>query len=150
MGAQRQPPFGDVAARGDSPPGELLDLADPVAEGLLVDVQFGRGVPPGAVDPQDDPQGVDVVGALFGVPGVLVFFGTTKVFALLVSFASFGFILSYYLPILGLAYRRIRGRDLGAAWGERWIGAVTAVAVVWLTAEIVNLGGPGRSPPTGT
>jgi amino acid transporter len=76
----------------------------------------------------------------FIVSCVLVFFGTTKAFALLVSFASFGFILSYYLPIVGLAYRRLRRSvDLAGTWGERWIGVVTAVAVVWLTAEIVNL-----------
>jgi amino acid transporter len=76
----------------------------------------------------------------FIVSCVLVFFGTTKAFSLLVSFASFGFILSYYLPIAGLAYRRLRGSiDLSGTWGERWIGLVTAVAVIWLTAEIVNL-----------
>jgi hypothetical protein len=54
--------------------------------------------------------------------------------------ASFGFILSYYLPIAGLAYRRLRRSiDLSGTWGERWIGIMTGVAVVWLTAEIVNL-----------
>jgi len=76
----------------------------------------------------------------FVAAAVLVLFGTTKVFALLVSFASFGFILSYYLPIVGLAYRRWLGRRvLSSGWGERWIGVITAVAVLWLTAEIVNL-----------
>lgn len=80
----------------------------------------------------------------FVISGVLVFFGTTKVFALLVSFASFGFILSYYMPIIGLAWRKLRrgldgGTANGGAWGERWIGVVTTVALVWLTAEIVNL-----------
>lgn len=80
------------------------------------------------------------IGLTFLVSGVLVFFGTTKAFALLVSFASFGFILSYYLPIVGLAYRRLRRNiDLTGTWGERWIGLVTGIAVVWLTAEIVNL-----------
>jgi amino acid transporter len=80
------------------------------------------------------------VGLTFVVACVLVFFGSTKAFALLVSFASFGFILSYYLPIVGLAYRRLRRSiDLSGTWGERWIGILTAVAVVWLTAEIVNL-----------
>ncbi len=76
----------------------------------------------------------------FIVSGVLVFFGTTKVFALLVSFASFGFILSYYLPIVGLAWRKLRGSlEPGGAWGERWIGGGTTVAAVWLSAGIVNL-----------
>jgi amino acid transporter len=80
------------------------------------------------------------IGLTFIVACVLVFFGTTKAFALLVSFASFGFILSYYLPIVGLAYRQLRRNiNLAGTWGERWIGIVTAVAVVWLTAEIVNL-----------
>ncbi len=80
------------------------------------------------------------IGLTFVVACVLVFFGTTKAFALLVSFASFGFILSYYMPIVGLAYRRLRRSiDLSGTWGERWVGIVTGVAVVWLTAEIVNL-----------
>jgi amino acid transporter len=84
----------------------------------------------------------------FIVSGALVFFGTTKVFALLVSFASFGFILSYFMPILGLAYRKWRGNiDLSGTWGERWIGVVTAVAVIWLTAEIVNLVWPRAVTP---
>jgi amino acid transporter len=80
------------------------------------------------------------IGLTFVVACVLVFFGTTKAFALLVSFASFGFILSYYMPIVGLAYRRLRRSiDLSGTWGERWVGIVAGVAVVWLTAEIVNL-----------
>jgi amino acid transporter len=80
------------------------------------------------------------IGLTFVVACVLVFFGTTKAFALLVSFASFGFILSYYMPIVGLAYRRLRRSiDLSGTWGERWIGIMIGVAVVWLTAEIVNL-----------
>ena len=80
------------------------------------------------------------IGLTFIVATVLVFFGTTKAFALLVSFASFGFILSYYLPIAGLAYRQLRRNiNLAGTWGERWIAVVTAVAVVWLTAEIINL-----------
>jgi amino acid transporter len=83
------------------------------------------------------------IGLTFAVACVLVFFGTTKAFALLVSFASFGFILSYYMPIIGLAYRRLRRSiNLAGTWGERWIGIVTTVAVVWLTAEIVNLAWP--------
>jgi amino acid transporter len=74
------------------------------------------------------------------IAGALIFAGASKVFALLVTFSAFGFILSYYLPILALAYKRWRGqRPTGDAWGHRWIGVVTAVAVVWLSAEIVNL-----------
>jgi amino acid transporter len=83
------------------------------------------------------------IGLTFVVAGVLVFFGSTKGFALLVSFASFGFILSYYLPVTGLAFRKLRRSiDLAGTWGERWIGIVLTVAVIWLTAEIVNLAWP--------
>ena len=74
------------------------------------------------------------------IAGALLFSGTSKVFALLVSFSAFGYILSYYMPILALAYRRWRSKwTLENAWAQRSIGAITGVAVVWLTAEIINL-----------
>ncbi|HEY6278275.1 MAG TPA: APC family permease [Streptosporangiaceae bacterium] len=74
------------------------------------------------------------------IAGALIFAGASKVFALLVSFSAFGFILSYYLPIAALGYKQWRGqRPTSGAWGERSIRLVTAVAAIWLTAEIVNL-----------
>jgi amino acid transporter len=80
------------------------------------------------------------IGLTIIVAGALIFAGASRVFALLVSFSAFGFVLSYYMPILALGYRRWRGQNpTGDAWGHRWIGPVTAVTVVWLTAEIVNL-----------
>jgi len=83
------------------------------------------------------------IGLTVIVAGALLFSGTSKIFALLVSFSAFGFILSYWMPILALAYRRWRSRwILEHAWAERWIGPVTAIALVWLTAEIVNLAWP--------
>ena len=83
------------------------------------------------------------IGLTVVIAGVLLFFGTSKVFALLVTFSAFGFYLSYWMPVLGLAYVRWRGRwSLGDAWGVRWIGPVTVVAVVWLTLEIINLAWP--------
>jgi len=80
------------------------------------------------------------IGLTIIIAGALIFAGASKVFALLVTFSAFGFILSYYMPILALAYKRWRGqRPTADAWGARWIGVVTAIAVVWLSAEIVNL-----------
>jgi len=95
------------------------------------------------------------------IAGALIFAGASKVFALLVSFSAFGFILSYYLPILALGYQQWRrpkiaelaprrgveggSSPLGQAeprdgsWGERSIRLITGIAAVWLTAEIVNL-----------
>jgi len=70
----------------------------------------------------------------------LIFAGASKVFALLVSFSAFGFILSYYMPIVALRYKQWRGQSVtDNSWGGRWIRPVTSVAAVWLTAEIINL-----------
>jgi amino acid transporter len=80
------------------------------------------------------------IGLTIIIAGALIFAGASKVFALLVTFSAFGFILSYYMPILALGYKRWRGQNpTGSAWGHGWIGVITTVAVIWLTAEIVNL-----------
>jgi amino acid transporter len=80
------------------------------------------------------------IGLTIVIAGALIFAGASKVFALLVSFSAFGFILSYYMPILALGYKQWRGQmQRSDAWGERWIRVITAIAVIWLSAEIVNL-----------
>jgi amino acid transporter len=80
------------------------------------------------------------IGLTVIIAGALIFAGASKVFALLVSFSAFGYILSYYLPILALGYKQWRGQSpTGDSWGARSIRAITAIAVIWLTAEIVNL-----------
>jgi amino acid transporter len=80
------------------------------------------------------------IGLTIIIAGALIFAGASKVFALLVTFSAFGFILSYYMPVLALAYKRWRGqRPTADAWGSRWIGVITVIAVIWLSAEIVNL-----------
>ncbi|MGH3405574.1 MAG: APC family permease [Streptosporangiaceae bacterium] len=80
------------------------------------------------------------IGLTIIIAGALIFAGASKVFALLVSFSAFGFILSYYMPILALRYKQWRGQSpTDDGWGARSIRLVTSVAVVWLSAEIVNL-----------
>jgi amino acid transporter len=80
------------------------------------------------------------IGLTIIIAGALIFAGASKVFALLVSFSAFGFILSYYMPILALGYKQWRGQSpTSDGWGARWIRPITAIAVVWLSAEIVNL-----------
>src|SRR5215470_16455618 len=80
------------------------------------------------------------IGLTIVIAGGLIFAGASKVFALLVSFSAFGFILSYYMPILALGYKQWRGQSpTDDAWGARSIHLMTAIAVVWLSAEIVNL-----------
>jgi amino acid transporter len=80
------------------------------------------------------------IGLTIVIAGALIFAGASKVFTLLVSFSAFGFILSYYMPIVALRYKQWRGQSpTDHAWGGRSIRVVTTVAAVWLTAEIVNL-----------
>ena len=80
------------------------------------------------------------IGLTIIIAGALMFAGASKVFTLLVSFSAFGFILSYYMPIVALRYRQWRGQSpTDDAWGARSIRVVTTVAAVWLTAEIINL-----------
>ena len=80
------------------------------------------------------------IGLTIIIAGALIFAGASKVFALLVSFSAFGFILSYYMPILALRYKQWRGQSpTDDAWGARSVRLVTTVAVIWLSAEIVNL-----------
>jgi len=80
------------------------------------------------------------IGLTIIIAGALIFAGASKVFTLLVSFSAFGFILSYYMPIIALRYKQWRGQSLtDQSWGGRSIRVVTTVAAVWLTAEIINL-----------
>jgi amino acid transporter len=80
------------------------------------------------------------IGLTIIIAGALIFAGASKVFTLLVSFSAFGFILSYYMPIVALRYKQWRGQSpTDEAWGGRWIRVVATVAAVWLTAEIINL-----------
>lgn len=80
------------------------------------------------------------IGLTIVIAGALIFAGASKVFTLLVSFSAFGFILSYYMPIVALRYKQWRGESpTDEAWGGRWIRVVATVAAVWLTAEIINL-----------
>jgi len=80
------------------------------------------------------------IGLTIIIAGALIFAGASKVFTLLVSFSAFGFILSYYMPIIALRYKQWRGQSpTDQSWGGRYIRVVTTVAAVWLTAEIINL-----------
>jgi amino acid transporter len=83
------------------------------------------------------------IGLTVIIAGVLLFFGTSKVFALLVSFSAFGFYISYWMPVLGLVLLRWRGHwTRSNAWAESWIGPIAVVGVLWLTLEIINLAWP--------
>ena len=80
------------------------------------------------------------------VAGALVFISASKVYSLLINFTNAGFYVAFFLPVLGAAYVRLRGRWRPGPWSlGRWGAPVTYVAVVWLLAEIVNIAWPRTS-----
>ena len=66
---QREPPLGEMLRAGEASPGELLDLAQPVAERLFVHVHLGRGALPGAIGADKRAHGVNVVRPMRAVVG---------------------------------------------------------------------------------
>lgn len=79
--------------------------------------------------------------ALVAAP--LPFLSFSKIYTLLLSFATAGFYISYAMPILGLAYMRLRRRwTPGPVSMGRWSGPVTYVAAVWIVAESINVAWP--------
>ncbi len=79
------------------------------------------------------------------VAGPLLFISTSKVFTLLLTFATAGFFISYAMAILAAVYMRRRGRwSPGQYTMGRWSSAVTYTAAVWIILEIVNIAWPRR------
>jgi amino acid transporter len=88
------------------------------------------------------------IGLTAVVAGVLLFISTSKIYSLLLSFANAGFYISYTLPVLALAYLRLRRRwEPGPVSMGRWGGPVTYVAAVWIVFETINIAWP--RPSTG-
>jgi amino acid transporter len=79
--------------------------------------------------------------AVVGAP--LLFISATRIYALLLSFGTAGFFISYALPILGAVYVRRRGRWApGESSMGRWSSPVTYVAAVWIVLETINIAWP--------
>lgn len=79
------------------------------------------------------------------VAGPLLFISTSKVFTLLLTFATAGFFISYAMPVLAAVYVRRRGRwSPGQYTMGRWSSPVTYMAAVWIILEIVNIAWPRR------
>lgn len=79
------------------------------------------------------------------VAGPLLFISTSKIFTLLLSFATAGFFISYAMPILAAVYVRRRGRwSPGQHTMGHWSSVVTYIAAVWIVLEIVNIAWPRK------
>jgi amino acid transporter len=77
------------------------------------------------------------------IAGPLMFISTSKVYALLLSFGNAGFYISFTLPVVGVAYMRLRGRWVpGQHSMGRWGAPVTYVAAVWIVLETINIAWP--------
>jgi len=103
---------GLLAERGFRYDSSLMDSDHP----YLLAVDSGPGAATLAEVPvswglDDWEQYAYLPGLTVVIAGGLIFAGASKVFALLVSFSAFGFILSYYLPIVALGYKQWRGQS---------------------------------------
>jgi amino acid transporter len=77
------------------------------------------------------------------IAGPLLFISTSKVYALLLSFGNAGFYISFALPVVALAWKKLRGE-----WspGPHTLGGlskpISYVAAVWIVLEAVNIAWP--------
>ena len=79
------------------------------------------------------------------VTGSLPFISFSKIYTLLLTFATAGFYISYALPVLALAYIRLRGRWVpGPVSMGRWGAPVTYAASVWIVAQSINIAWPRK------
>lgn len=77
------------------------------------------------------------------ISGPLPFISFSKIYTLLLSFSTAGFFISYAMPILALAYMRLKRRwTPGPVSMGRWSGPVTYIASVWIIAETINIAWP--------
>jgi amino acid transporter len=73
----------------------------------------------------------------------LPFISFSKIYTLLLSFSTAGFYISYAMPILALAYIRLKKRWVpGPVSMGRWSGPVTFIAAGWIVFETVNVAWP--------
>jgi amino acid transporter len=73
----------------------------------------------------------------------LPFISFSRIYTLLLSFSTAGFFISYAMPIVALAYMRLRGRwTPGPVSMGRWSGPVTYIAAVWIVGESINIAWP--------
>ena len=71
------------------------------------------------------------------------FISFSKIYTLLLSFSTAGFYISYAMPILALAYVRLKRRWVpGPVSMGRWGAPVTFIAAVWIVFETVNVAWP--------
>jgi len=77
------------------------------------------------------------------VAGALLFISASRIFALLLTFTTQGFFISYLLPILGAVYVRLAGKWVpGPKSLGRWGKPVTYLAAVWIVLETINVSWP--------
>jgi amino acid transporter len=77
------------------------------------------------------------------IAGPLMFISTSKVYTLLLSFGNAGFYISFTMPVVAVAYLRLKGlwRPGDFSMGS-WGAPVTYVAAVWIVLETINIAWP--------
>lgn len=77
------------------------------------------------------------------IAGALLFISTSKLYALLLSFATDGFFIAYGMPILAFTYVILNGKWVPGVFSlGRWSKPVAVVTSVWIVLETINIGWP--------
>ncbi len=77
------------------------------------------------------------------VAGALAFIHNANAFTLLLSGATAGFFVSYALPVVGAAVKRLRGGwSPGPVSMGKYAATVTYFAAAWMIVEIINIAWP--------
>jgi len=83
------------------------------------------------------------IGLTAVIAGPLLFISTSKVYALLLSFGNAGFYISFALPVVALAWQKLRGEWTPGAYTLGSLSKpVTYVAAVWIVLQSINIAWP--------
>jgi amino acid transporter len=77
------------------------------------------------------------------IAGPLLFISTSKVYALLLSFGNAGFYISFALPVVALAWKKMRGEWTPGPYSLGGLSKpITYVAAVWIVLQSINIAWP--------
>jgi len=77
------------------------------------------------------------------IAGPLLFISTSKVYTLLLSFGNAGFYISFALPVVALAIKKLQGDWVPGSYTLGSLSKpITYVAAIWITLQTINIAWP--------